>query len=135
MKTAFSGMATHQPYFLGILRIVAGYCFFLHGTQKLFGIPATDKVIDLASLMGASGILEFILGGMILVGFQTRLAGFLASGMIAIGYFIAHAKLGNFWLPLQNRGEAAVLFCFIFLYLWSAGGGKWALDNLLAKHK
>lgn len=130
MNAAFASFSRFEPYFLALLRMVAGYNFLLHGTQKLFGIPASDKPMpELFSLLGLGGILELVLGTMILIGFQTRFAAFLASGMMAVAYFVFHAKFNNFWLPLINKGEAAVLYCFIYLYLTSAGAGAWALDN------
>ena len=130
MKPVFASMQRFEPYFLALLRIVTGYTFLLHGTQKLFGIPASDKPLpELFSLMGFGGVLELVLGVMILIGFQTRLAAFLASGMMAVAYFGFHAKLNNFWLPAVNKGDAAVLYCFIYLYLVSRGAGAWAIDK------
>ncbi len=130
MKTAFASMRRFEPYFLGLLRIVTGYTYLLHGSQKLFGIPASDKPMpELFSFMGFGGVLELVLGLMILFGFQTRLAAFLASGMMAVAYFGFHANMSNFWLPAVNKGDAAVLYCFIYLYLFSAGAGKWAIDK------
>lgn len=130
MTPVFASMRRFEPYFLGLLRIVTGYTYLLHGTQKLFGIPASDKPMpELFSFMGFGGVLELVLGLMILIGFQTRLAAFLASGMMAVAYFGFHANMGNFWLPAVNKGDAAVLYCFIYLYLFSAGAGAWSVDN------
>lgn len=130
MANPLDSLQRFQPQLLALLRMVAGYTYLLHGTQKLFGIPASDKPMpELFSLLGFGGILELVLGIMILSGFQTRLASFLASGMMAIGYFIFHAKSNNFWLPLVNKGDAAVLYCFVCLYLTSAGAGAWSIDN------
>jgi putative oxidoreductase len=103
----------------------------IHGAQKLFGFPTPmpGGGPPLMSLFGLGGILEFFGGLMILLGLFTRLVAFILSGEMAVAYFMAHAPAG-LW-PLLNRGEAAVLFCFIFLYLAFAGGGPWSLDRML----
>lgn len=130
MNQQFAALSRFEPYFLALLRMAVGYTFLLHGTQKLFGIPASDKPLpELFSFMGFGGILELVLGLMILIGFQTRIAAFLASGMMAVAYFGFHAKMNNFWLPILNKGDAAVLYCFVYLYLVSRGAGVWSLDN------
>lgn len=130
MSTLFASLSRFEPYALGLLRMVTGYTFLLHGMQKLFGVPASDKPMpELLSFLGFGGVLELVLGLMVLIGFKTRLAAFLASGMMAVGYFVLHAKLNNFWLPLVNKGDAAVLYSFIYLYLACAGAGAWSLDN------
>jgi putative oxidoreductase len=99
-----------------------------HGTMKLLGFPASDFQPPLFSLFGFAGILE-IAGGLLLVlGLFTRPVAFILSGQMAVAYFMAHASQSFF--PLQNSGESAVLFCFIFLYLVFAGPGAAALDNV-----
>ena len=124
---------TWAPRLLSVLRIVAGFLFMLHGAQKLFGFPAPMQggAPPLMSLFGVSGILEFFGGLLVLVGLFTRPVAFILSGEMAVAYFMMHAP-GGFW-PTLNRGEAAVLFCFIFLYLAAAGGGPWSLDSLLRR--
>ena len=118
-----------SPVLLSILRIVTAFLFIPHGAQKLFGVPDTTKAsIELFSLMGLAGALEFFGGLFILCGLFTRPVAFLLSGQMAFAYFIAHAPKG-FW-PILNGGELAVLYCFVFLYLVSAGGGAWSLDRL-----
>ncbi len=115
---------------LSILRIVTAFLFMFHGSQKLFGVPGPDKTpVELLSLMGMAGVLEFFGGLLVLLGLFTRPAAFLLSGLMAVAYFMAHAPKG-FW-PILNQGELAVLYSFVFLYLAVAGGGPWSLDRLL----
>lgn len=120
-----------QPYVLGLLRIVVGYCFMLHGMSKLFGVPhvAMFDGLQLFSLMGLAGVLELVGGALLLLGWFTRPVAFLLSGQMAVAYFMKHAGVDNFWLPLLNQGEAAVLYCFVFLYLSVAGAGAFSIDN------
>ncbi|HUU98468.1 MAG TPA: DoxX family protein [Phycisphaerae bacterium] len=110
-----------QPRILSILRMVAGLIFFLHGTQKLFSFPATERVVEAFTLSWFAGVIEVVCGIAILVGFLTRPAAFLASGQMAVAYWMAHAPRDLF--PTNNSGDAAILFCFIFLYLVFAGPG------------
>lgn len=119
-----------SPYLLSILRIVAALLFMEHGGQKLFGIPpsAQGGTVSLLSLMGVAGILEIFGGLLLLLGLFTRPVAFLLSGEMAVAYFMVHAPQG-FW-PLLSRGEVAVLYCFVFLYLAVAGGGPWSVDHL-----
>lgn len=121
----------YQPYALALLRMVAGYTFMLHGMSKLFGVPhnAMFDGLQLFSLMGFAGVLEFVGGALLLIGLFTRPVAFLLAGQMAVAYFMSHASMGNFWLPLMNQGEPAVLYCFIFLYLFVAGAGAFSVDN------
>ena len=114
---------------LSILRIVAAFLFMAHGTQKLFAWPAREPqpAAPILSLMGLAGVLETFGGLLLLVGLFTRPVAFVLAGEMAVAYFKAHAARG-FW-PILNRGEVAVLFCFLFLYLAAAGGGPWSLDE------
>ncbi len=115
------------------LRIVAGYAFMLHGVQKLFGAFGGPQV-ELVSLLGLAALIETIGGALIALGLFTRPAAFVASGEMAAAYFMGHvAREGQFLFPLANRGEPAVLYCFLFLYLASAGPGAWSLDARLRK--
>lgn len=130
MKVIFSSTARFEPYVLAILRIVTAYGFLLNGTTKLFGIPASEHPMpEVFTFMWFGSVLEVVLGLMLLIGFQTRLAAFISSGMMAVAYFGYHATMDNFWLPLINEGEAAMLYCFIFLYLWVRGSGGWSVDK------
>jgi len=120
---------TFTPYLLSLMRIIVAFLFIQHGGQKLFDFPAAmPQPIELLSLMGIAGILEFLGGLLLLLGLFTRPVAFLLSGQMATAYFMVHAPEG-FW-PLVNQGELAVLYCFVFLYLAAAGGGKWSLDRL-----
>ncbi len=119
-------LTSWQPRILSILRMVAAFIFLLHGTQKHFGIPPTERVIEPFSLSWIAGVIEIICGLAILFGFQTRAAAFLASGLMAFAYWIAHAPRDLF--PTNNGGDAAILYCFVFLYLVFAGPGPWSLD-------
>lgn len=113
-----------------VLRIVAGFLFMAHGMQKLLGFPApAAHPFQLFTLSGFAGVLELFGGILLLIGLFTRPVAFILSGEMAFAYFIAHAPQ-NFW-PLINRGELAVLYCFVFLYFAVAGGGVWSLDNAL----
>ena len=122
-------LAQWQPRILSILRMVAGLIFLLHGTQKLLGVPATERAIEAFSLPWFAGVIEIITGTAILVGFLTRPAAFLASGLMAFAYWLAHAPRDFF--PTNNGGDAAILFCFVFLYFVFAGGGPWSIDNMM----
>jgi len=119
------------PRLLSVMRIITGFLFVAHGTQKLLGFPAGPDMHqpELMSLPGLAGVLELFGGALILVGLFTRPVAFVLSGLMAVAYFMAHAPQG-FW-PILNHGELAVLYCFVFLYLSAAGGGEWSLDGLL----
>jgi putative oxidoreductase len=117
------------PRVLSILRIVAAVLFFEHGSQKLFGFPPRLEGApgpEIVSLLGAAGIMEIIGGGLLILGLFTRPVAFLAAGEMAIGYWVAHAPKSFF--PALNGGDAAILYCFIFLYIFFAGPGPWSLD-------
>ena len=118
---------------LSVLRIVAAFLFMSHGTQKLFGWPASEpqKTAELMSLFGLAGVLETFGGLLLLLGLFTRPVAFILAGEMAVAYFMAHAPQG-FW-PILNRGELPALYCFLFLYLAAAGGGAWSLDAARAR--
>lgn len=122
-------IAKWTPRVLTLLRIVAALLFLEHATMKFlqFPTPIPGVTYPLPAIMLVAGAIELITGTLITVGLFTRLAAFVASGEMAAAYFMAHAPQG-FW-PTLNMGEPAILFCFIFLYLASAGGGAWSLDN------
>jgi putative oxidoreductase len=117
-----------SPRILSVLRIMTGLLFLQHGTAKLLGFPyiASFDNLQLASLLGVSGILELVGGVLIVVGLLTRPTAFILSGMMAVAYFIAHAPQDFY--PILNQGELAVLYCFVFLYLSVAGAGPWSID-------
>ena len=124
MQKAFARFA---PWCYVLLRVVAGLAFAQHGAQKLFGLLGGEAVA-LTSLRGLAGIIEFVGGIMIALGLFTSPVAFIASGEMAYAYFTAHAPRG-FW-PIQNGGELAVLYCFIFLYLSAVGSGKLSIDSI-----
>ena len=114
---------------LSILRIISGLLFLAHGTTKLFTWPATayfSEPVPLLSFMGLAAVLEIAGGLLLVIGLFTRYAGFIMSGMMAVAYFMAHA--GQSFHPIQNGGELAIMFCFVFLYFAAAGAGPWSVD-------
>jgi len=117
-----------SPRMLSILRIVTALLFMQHGTAKLFGVPhqANFDNLQLMSLMGLQGVLEAFGGLLLAIGLFSRPVAFLLSGNMAVAYFMAHAPKGP-W-PILNGGDLAVLFCFVFFYLWAAGPGPWSVD-------
>ena len=123
-------LAAWSPQLLSILRIITGFLFMAHGTQKWFGFPVPPpSPIAPMSLVGIAGSLELVGGALILIGLFTRPVAFILSGLMAFAYFMAHAPQG-FW-PLVNMGELAIMYCFVFLMLAAAGGGQWSVDRLL----
>ncbi len=123
-------IAAWTPRLLSILRIMSGFLFVEHGTQKWleFPVPRPNPTV-LMSLSGTAGVLELCGGSLLLLGLFTRPVAFVLSGLMACAYFIAHAPV-NFW-PIINKGELAVLYCFVFLYMSAAGGGPWSVDRWL----
>jgi putative oxidoreductase len=121
-------LAAWTPRLLSVLRIITAFLFMSHGMQKILGVPVPrPEAVDLWSRSGIAGQLELVGGLLLLLGLFTRPVAFILSGEMAFAYFIAHAPQ-SFW-PLINRGELAVLYCFVFLYLCVAGGGPWSLDR------
>ena len=114
------------PHCYALLRIVAGLLFACHGAQKLFGVFGF-KAMPVMSQMGLAGVIELVGGLMIAAGFLTGFAAFIASGEMAWAYFQSHAPRGP-W-PIQNGGELAVLYCFLFLYIACRGAGVWGIDR------
>ena len=114
-----------------LLRIMTGFLFVPHGVQKLWGLGGAGP--KEGALILIAGWIEVVGGALVLLGWHTRWTAFLCSGLMAVAYFMAHASGG--FLPLLNRGETAVLYCFIFLYLWASGSGDWSIDSWLAKRK
>ena len=112
-----------------LLRIAAGFMFAFHGAQLVFGL-FSDGHPPLGSQMGLGGLIELVTGVLVMVGFQTRFAAFLASGTMAVTYFQFHWRFqgGAKILPGMNQGELSALYCFVFLFIACRGGVKWALD-------
>jgi len=129
----FLGRYSDQTY--AMLRIVAGFLFLCHGAQKILGLlggaDGDGGTVELVSRPGVAGIIELVGGLAILLGIGTSWAAFLASGLMAFAYFIAHQPRGP--LPIQNRGELAALYAFLFLYIASKGSGIWSLESVLRK--
>jgi len=123
----FTWLSRWQPQLLALLRIVTGLLFLEHGTSKFFAFPVPFPMQPLPPMLMAAGVIELVAGALITIGLFTRLAAFIASGEMAVGYFMMHAPQG-FW-PLVNKGESAILFCFVFLYLAAAGAGAWSIDE------
>ena len=122
----FTWLSRWQPQLLAILRIVTGLLFLEHGLSKFFGFPVPFPVQPLPPLLVAAGVIECVAGVLVTLGLFTRLAAFIAAGEMAVAYWMMHFPQG-FW-PLANKGEGAILFCFIFLYLAAAGAGVWSID-------
>ncbi len=121
------------PYVLALLRIVSGLLFLSHGLVKLAGFPpgARPGPQPVLSLLGAGGVIELVAGTLILLGLFTGPAAFLAAGEMAVAYWVFHAPSSPF--PTVNGGDAAILFCFVFLFLAAAGPGAYSLDSRRAK--
>ncbi|MEM1314998.1 MAG: DoxX family protein [Pseudomonadota bacterium] len=117
-----------SPLALSLLRAVSGLVFLSHGTQKLIGYPPTERVTEMFSLGWWAGAIELVTGALLVIGYQTRPAAFLASGTMAFAYWLAHAPQNPF--PSTNGGVPAVLYCFVFFYLVFAGGGPVGVDHL-----
>jgi putative oxidoreductase len=119
-----------SPRALAALRIVAGLLFLAHGVVKLFGFPegAQPGEVEIASLMGVGAIIELVTGVLLVLGLFTRPAAFIASGQMAVAYWMFHFSATNPY-PAANGGDAAILFCFVFLYIFTAGPGAWSLDK------
>lgn len=124
-----------SPQLYAVLRIVSGFLFLLHGSQKLLGTPAMPgapggkAAASLPPLLMVAGGIELVCGTLIMLGLLAGWAAFLASGEMAVAYFIQHFPRHP--LPVVNQGDPAVLFCFLFLYIASVGSGIWSLDSLL----
>ena len=118
------------PRLLGVLRIVAALIFMAHGTQKLLGFLASPGPGPAAfSLPWIAGAFELVGGALLALGLFVRPVAFVLAGVMAAAYWIAHAPKSFF--PVLNGGDAAILYCFVFLFMAAAGGGPWSLDNVL----
>lgn len=125
--SAFERLSAYQPYALAALRIITALLFIEHGTMKLFAFPVAQMEGSLPPLILVAALFELIGGILILIGLFTRPVALLLSGEMAIAYFMAHMPRDFF--PVNNGGDLAISFCFIFLYLVFAGAGAFALDN------
>jgi putative oxidoreductase len=127
-------LASWSPRMLSVLRIMTGLLFLERGTQKLlhFPLPA-DPGRPLTTLSLVQGIIESVGGVLIAIGFLTRPVAFILAGDMAVAYFMAHAPQSFF--PVVNRGDSAILYCFVFLYLFVAGGGIWSVDEQRSRRR
>ncbi|MBB3591167.1 putative oxidoreductase [Rhizobium sp. BK529] len=125
--STFERLSAYRPYGLAALRIMTALLFIEHGMMKLFGFPAAQGDGPLPTLFVVAGLLELVGGLLVLIGFATRPVAFLLAGEMAIAYFMAHMPRSFF--PAINQGDAAILFCFVFLYIFFAGAGAWSVDN------
>jgi len=130
-----SSLETWAPRVLSLLRIITALLFMEHGLMKLIQFPGPQPGAPdpLPPMLMAAAWIEVIGGGLIALGLFTRIAAFVCSGQMAFAYFIAHAPQ-SFW-PALNGGEAAILFCFVFLYLVFAGPGAWSLDGMRGRRR
>lgn len=122
-----------EPRILSILRMVVGLLFLEHGLAKIIDFPHPPNHAPYALFTlnpGFQGLLELVGGLLLALGLFTRAVAFVLAGDMAVAYFMAHSPRGFF--PLLNGGELAIVYCFVFLYFWFAGGGEWSLDRLRA---
>ena len=131
MTSLYAGLDRWSPHILAILRIVTALLFIQHGTQKFFSFPIAGPP-SLPTLYVVQGLIEFVGGILLLLGAFTRIVAFIMSGDMAVAYFMAHYP--SSFYPIENKGDLAILFCFVFLYFFFAGPGSWSLDrNVLSQ--
>ncbi len=116
-----------------LLRIVTGYLFLWHGTQKLLDFPSAYPFGELSPLFLVGGVIELVGGALVCVGLFTRVAAFICSGQMAVAYWMFHAPQANPIFPILNDGDLPILYAFVFLYLACRGGGIWSLDGLMRR--
>lgn len=131
MKSLYARLAAWSPYALGVLRIVAGLLFLEHGFAKVFGFPVAGP--PLHGLIILAAILETVGGLLLVLGAYTRIVAFVLAGEMAFAYFMGHAPRAFY--PIANGGDAAILYCFIFLLLVFAGGGQWSVDRAVLRQE
>ena len=117
----------HEPDIYALLRIVTGFLFLWHGTEKIFGFPEAPPAGAPAFILWVAGPIELVCGFLVMIGLLTRPAAFLASGLMAFAYWLAHGTRAL--LPILNQGELAVLYCFVFLFIAARGPGRWSVDG------
>jgi putative oxidoreductase len=122
--------AIWSPRLLSVLRIIAGLLFLEHGLSKYFGFPAPPS-FQVVGVLWFAGAIEIVAGALVAIGLFTRVAAFIASGEMAFAYFMAHFPKSFF--PIVNGGDAAVLYCFIFLFIAVEGGGPWGIDAMRSR--
>lgn len=122
-----SFMKAYENQTYALLRITTGFIFFFHGTQKLLNFPELGRELPW-HIQYIAGPIELVGGALIAIGLFTAPLAFLASGLMAVGYWMAHFSAAK-WLPIMNGGDAAVMYCFIFLYISAKGSGIWSVDG------
>ena len=121
-----SFMSKYSSHCYALMRVVAGFLFLWHGSQKLFGFPSVMPAGVPAFITYVAGPIELVGGILVMIGLFTHWAAFITSGLMAVAYWMAHGTKAL--LPIQNHGELAVLYCFVFLFISSQGGGVWSVD-------
>ena len=121
-------LKNHAERIYALLRIVTGFMFMFHGMQKLFGMFGGVPAGAPAFIVYGAGGIEFVCGVLVLIGLFAAPAAFLASGTMAVAFFMGHAIPGKHILPIVNQGELAALYCFVFLYIATHGSGIWSVD-------
>ena len=124
-------MSSYNAQVYALLRIIVGFLFLWHGAQKLFGIPSAMPEGVPAFIIYGAGPIELIGGTLVMIGLFTRWSAFIVSGQMAVAYWIGHGTKAL--LPIENHGELAVLYCFVFLFISTQGGGMWSVDA--AQHR
>jgi putative oxidoreductase len=131
MTSLYSNLDRGRPYVLSIVRIVVALLFLQHGLQKYFSFPSAGP--QMRPILYVQGVIEIVGGILLLLGVYTRMVAFILAGDMAVAYFMAHFPRSFF--PAVNGGDAAVLYCFIFLYIFFAGGGPWSLDRAVLRQE
>ena len=131
MTSLYSSLDRGRPYVLSIVRIVVALLFLQHGLQKYFNFPSAGP--QMRPILYVQGVIEIVGGILLLLGVYTRVVAFILAGDMAVAYFMAHFPRSFF--PAVNGGDAAVLYCFIFLYIFFAGGGPWSLDRAVLRQE
>jgi putative oxidoreductase len=125
----------YAPQVYAVFRIVVGFLFLFHGAQKLLGLfggmGGSGATAPMMSMPWFAGVIELVGGVLVMIGLLTRPAAFIASGEMAVAYFMAHQPRGG-W-PIQNQGELAALYCFAFLYIATRGAGIWSADGAMGR--
>jgi putative oxidoreductase len=121
-----TALRAREPQVYALMRIVVGFLFLCHGIQLVFGYPPFPQEAP-AFIIWTAGPIELVTGALVMVGFYTRIAAFLASGTMAFAYWLAHGT--HALLPIANQGELAAFYCFVFLYIAARGGGPWSVDG------
>jgi putative oxidoreductase len=120
-------MRSYEPQTYALLRIVSGFLFLWHGMQKVFGFPGETPAGAPAFVIWTAGPIELVCGALVMIGLATRWAAFLASGLMAFAYWLGHGTQAL--LPILNRGELAVIYCFVFLFIAARGPGAWSVEG------